>query len=73
MAPIGPSEVESDEKAAHWTDDEKRADSSVRNFYSQGRRALFDVRMLDHNQASYQKKPIVAVGSNSVLHVHFVK
>ena len=64
VAPIGPSEVESDEKAAHWTDDEKRADISVRNFYSQGRRALFDVRMLDHNQASYQKKPIAAVIAN---------
>jgi hypothetical protein len=64
VTPIGPSEVESDEKAAHWTDDEKRADIHVRNFYSQGRGAFFDIRMLDHNQASYCKKPIASVIAN---------
>ena len=64
VTPIGPSEVESDEKNAHWTDDEKRADIYVRNFYSPGRPALFDIRMFDHNQASYRKKPIATVLAN---------
>ena len=53
--------MESPEKVADWTEDEKRADIYVRHFYSQGKPTLMDTRILDPNAASYRKKPVEAV------------
>ena len=64
VSAIEPREEESDEKAVDWTDNEKRADTYVRHFYTQGRGALFDVRVVDLDAASYRRKPVKTVLAN---------